>query len=98
MECTFDKNSFFPNEIALAKVTLDNSKCETDMTNVTLNVEQEVTMHCDYHCFRETFVLAQDVEAGVKAGEAPKEKVLDVNLNDIKYAISGEKKKKGKTC
>ncbi len=95
MSCTFDKNSFFPNEIAKAHVKVDNSQCSLPLTDVKMAVEQEVTMQCDGGYFRDTFTLAEDSEAGVEANAAPIERDLDVDLNTIKYTISGKKNKKG---
>lgn len=95
MSCTFDKNSFYPNEVARAHVTVDNSQCSIALTDVRMAVEQVVTMHCDGGHFQDTFVLAEDKEDGVEAGAAAIDRDLDVNLNDIKYNIPGKKKKKG---
>ena len=95
MECTFDKNSFFPNEVAKAKVTVDNSQCSLPLTDVRMQVEQEITMQCDGGYFRDVFVLAEDKEDGVPANAEKMERILDVNLLDIRYSIPAKKMKKG---
>ena len=45
MWSTFDKNIFTPHETAHATVNVDNSECSLKVTEVSLFVEQKLTLH-----------------------------------------------------
>jgi hypothetical protein len=46
---------------------LNNSNCNIRLNRVTLGIEQEITLHCQHHVFREVIVLARKDENGVDA-------------------------------
>eukprot|EP00347_Sterkiella_histriomuscorum_P001387 403372231 len=97
IDVTFDKNTFFPNEKAHSKVTLDNSKCNLNMKNVRMAVEQNIHIQAEGFTFADTITLVQKQEGGVHAKQDNKvDKELEVDLNSIRYPAPETKKKHGK--
>ena len=68
----FQKNSYYPNEIASAAVHIDNSKCLAGLKNVKMFVEQQINLKAKgmlfgKHEYSHTFKLVEDVSQGCPA-------------------------------
>jgi hypothetical protein len=59
IDVEFDKNTFFPYEKVDCKVKLDNGKCNIPMTHVRFAIEQEITINCNNHVFRDLIVIKE---------------------------------------
>jgi len=96
IEVEFEKNVFEPIEVCRASVNLDNSRCNTRLTNVRLAVEQVVRITAGWHTFNQTFTLTDKHESGVDANHPTVEhRHLELPLSSIRYEVSHERKKGG---
>ena len=96
LECTFDKNTFTPVESCGATVQIDNSSCNVALTGIRIAVEQEIRMSAGGHHYHENITLIDRELPGVEANYQDKvDKVLTLNLADLKYHVQTTKKKKG---
>ena len=59
MWSTFNKNIFTPHEVAHATVHVDNSECQLKVTEVSLFVEQKMTIHHHHHSHTVTSKLVE---------------------------------------
>ena len=55
----FEKNVFEPRETCKAKVSIDNSACNLQMTGVRFALEQELVLRTEHHTFRHVFTLVE---------------------------------------
>jgi hypothetical protein len=88
IESIFNKDTFEPHETCTVRVVVNNSQCNVAMHNMRLAVEQEIELHADGHTFRETYTLISKDEGAVQARHPePVERILTLNLADIKYHV-----------
>ncbi|CDW86234.1 UNKNOWN [Stylonychia lemnae] len=97
IEVQFDKNTFFPYEQVKCKVELNNGKCNIPMTAVRFSVEQELSINCHNHIFRDLIVIKEKQENGAPARhDKNEERELEVDLSQIKYQVPAHRNKGGK--
>ena len=96
IEVVFDKNVFEPHEVCKAHVHLDNARCNVNLNEVRLAIEQDLEVHADGQTYRNLFTLADRHEQGVPANHGSVEKrKLEVDLKSIRYEVPHERKRKG---
>ncbi len=97
MKVEFDKNVFEPDDDAKAKVVLDNSGCQLNMTSVDMYIEQRITQKADGHTNFEKHILVKKSAEGVPALHHEKvEREVELDLSKIKNTMKKQHKKKGK--
>ena len=96
MDVNFEKNVFEPHELCRAMITLDNSKCNLEMTGVRLAIEQEITIRSHRETHHHRYTLAEQQETGLMARNPdPITKEIKLPLDTIKYKIPSEAKQDG---
>jgi hypothetical protein len=92
----FEKNLYCPNEHVKADAIINNSGCQLNMSGIRLAIEQEVTIRCGGHSFKEMYTLAEKQEQGVLALCAePQYRFIEIDLNTVKYTPRASHNKKG---
>ena len=100
IDVTFNKNSFEAHETCQATIKVNNAQCNLNMREVRIALEQELKL--DYKEFWNDRKLNQlfTVHYSWTQGVGPRnpnteERVLNLDLNAIKYVVNEYKNKHG---
>ena len=96
MSCFFEKNVYYPHEVARASAVFDNTKCQLDIDQTTLTLVREVSIRADHHRSHITTNVAGVQQDGVRAGETG-ERQMELELHKIqqenKFEVNRQRKK-----
>lgn len=95
MIVSFEKNIFYPNEVANSMVTVNNSKCSLKIVEIEFQVTQKVFIAGNaYINFKDEFdILENKDRSGLGPNHAEVTKMMQLNLSSIKFPVSATKKK-----
>ena len=93
MVVNLEKNVFYSNEVANAMITVNNSECKLKITEVEFQVTQKVKIG-GKRWDGNFDILENKDKSGLSAGHAEITKMMQLNLDQIKYDVSKERKKK----
>jgi hypothetical protein len=92
MGVSFNKVSFTPDEVAVAKISINNGACKVKCESVTLKLVNLIHFEDSAgEVFSYEKVLQKEVAIGPEAGDSTWEKTMDINLKDIRFKIVEEK-------
>ena len=93
----FEKNMYCPNEKVKADAIINNAQCNLNVTDIRLAIEQEVTITCDGHTWKEMYTIAEKLEAGVMARfPTPEYRYIEIDLSTIQFPVPDMRRKKNK--
>ncbi|CDW71388.1 UNKNOWN [Stylonychia lemnae] len=96
IEAHFDRNIFYAHENCRAEIKIDNSKCNINITDSRLAIEQHIYIKAGWDVFRNVYTLGERYGKEVRARDAQiSNQVIDLPLSTIRYEVHEEKKKDG---
>jgi hypothetical protein len=85
LSCYFEKNAYYPDEVARVVANLDNSKCNSEVKHVSIKAVRVIKAKAGIHNHSETTKLAGTRYDGLKAHESVQRR-LEIKLSDIQKA------------
>ena len=98
LHAKFNKNVFEQNDKAKAEVSIDNTKCNLNMHNITFALEQHLKLEADHQTHPEKIILVSKHMNGAQARSILEKQTIELDLGERKlYTAQDVKKKKGVT-
>lgn len=96
MLVSFEKNVFYPYEMANSLITVNNSQCSLKIREVEFQLTQKIYIGSDWgrKFIRNFDILENKDRSGIEKGQGEVTKSMQLNLGVIKYHVNPQKKKK----